>query len=350
MARTPILLLTLAAMAAVHCAGPNAPSQPPPPPPEPDAVEVSCPAPVTLTSLRGEPTVAVYGQPTGKSGAPPVTVTCTPASGEMFPVGRSTVTCEATDARQRTASCTFSITITMPPKLTVTRFVAFGDSMTAGEIPGLGFNPVTGRFAVDPGSAYPRRLEVELMTRYTAQTPTVRNQGQSGEQTNDGRRRLSGVLAGGGYDVLLLMDGANDLIEGDQRKVGPAIGNLQFMVRDAKSRGMKVFVATLPPQDPLACCPRRGSGAGLVGPFNDALRSMASAENVPVVDVNSAFNGDTRTLIDFDGLHPTAAGYQKIADTFMKAISETLEVPLPPENLIGTPQLMPAPRSRIRRR
>src|SRR5262245_43414401 len=231
MVRVPILLLTLAAMATAHCASPNTPSQPPPPPPDPAAVEVSCPASVTIASLRGDPTIAVYGQPTGASGAPPVTVTCTPPSGEAFPVGMSTVTCKATDARQRSASCTFSITVTAPPRLTVTRFVAFGDSMTAGEIPGLGFNPTTGRFVVDPGSAYPRRLEIALMSRYTAQAPTVRNQGQSGEQTTDGRRRLTGVIAGSGYDVLLLMDGANDLIQADQRKIGPAITNVQFMVR-----------------------------------------------------------------------------------------------------------------------
>ena len=311
---------------------------------------------MAVASLRGEPTAAVYGQATGTSGAPPVTIDCTPTSGESFPLGMSTVTCRATDARQRTASCTFSITVTAPPRLTVTRFVAFGDSMTAGEIPGLGLNPFTGRFAVDPGSSYPRRLEVALISRYTAQTPTVRNQGQSGEQTTDGRRRLSGVLAGGAFDVLLLMDGANDLLSADQRAIGPALDAMTFMVRDAKSRGMRVFVATLPPQDPLACCPRRGSGAGLVGPYNSGLRSMASAENVTLVDVNSAFNGDTKTLIDFDGLHPTAAGYQKIADTFLKSISETLDVPMPqgtlgiPGTAPPNPQMLMPGRLPIRRR
>ena len=327
MLRTQKLLLAFAALAAASCANPTTPSQPPPPPPEPANVEITCPQPVTVASLKGDATVAVYGQATATSGAPPVTVACTPESGGSFPLGMSMVTCKATDARQRTTSCMFPVTVTAPPRLAVTRFVAFGDSMTAGEIPSLGLNVFTGTFAVDPGSAYPRRLEVSLISRYTAQMPTVRNQGLTGEQTADGRRRLTGVIAGGAYDVLTLMEGANDLIEADQRKIGPAIANMQFMVRDAKSRGMKVFVATLPPQDPLACCPRRGSGAALVGPYNDGLRSMVSAEGVTLVDVNSAFNGDTKTLIDFDGLHPTAAGYQKIADTFLKSISETLETP-----------------------
>ena len=321
------MIALVAATATLRCANPNTPSTPPPPPVEPTAVEVTCPQPVTVKSLHGEPTVAIYGQPTGTSGAPPVTISCTPASGGMFPVGISMVQCVATDARQRTASCTFPLTVTAPPRISATRFVAFGDSMTAGEVPSLGLNPTTGRFLVDPSSSYPRRLEISLTSRYTDQTPTVRNQGQGGETTTEARSRLSRVLAGAGFEVLLLMDGANDLIEGDARKVAPAVSGVQSMVRDARSRGLRVYLASLPPQDPLACCPRRGSGAGLVNTYNSQLRSVATAENATFVDVNSAFNGNTTTLIDRDGLHPTAAGYQVIADTFFKAITDTLELP-----------------------
>jgi lysophospholipase L1-like esterase len=324
--RFSTLLILLAATATLRCTGPNTPTPPPPPPPDPAAVEITCPQPVTVASLRGEPTVVVYGQATAISGAPPVTVSCTPQSGGAFPVGTSTVTCLATDARQRTAPCTFTITVTSPPRISLTRVVAFGDSMTSGEIPGLGPNPFTGGFFVDPGSAYPRRLEVALVGRYTAQTPFVRNQGLSGEQAIQGRSRLSGVLAGAGYEVLLLMEGANDLLLGEARAVDPAVSAMQFMVRDAKSRGLRVFLATLPPQNPLACCPRRGSAAAFVEPYNNRLRSLAAAEGVTLVDVYPAFNGDTTTLIDFDGLHPTAAGYQRIADTFFKSITQTLEL------------------------
>ena len=45
------------------------------------------------------------------------------------------------------------------------------------------------------------------------------------------------------------------------------------------------------------------------------------------MDVYQAFGGDTSTLIDYDGLHPTALGYQRIAETFFKAISRDLEQP-----------------------
>src|SRR3989454_11655003 len=110
--RFSTLLILLAAAATLRCPGPNTPPPPPPPPPDPAAVEITCPQPVTVASLRGEPTVAVYGQATATSGAPPVAVSCTPGSGGGFSGGTSTVTWLATDARQRTASCTLTVTVT----------------------------------------------------------------------------------------------------------------------------------------------------------------------------------------------------------------------------------------------
>src|SRR5882672_9996340 len=87
------VIALVATAATLRCASPNTPSPPPPPPVEPVAVEVICPQAVTVKSLHGEPTVAVYGQATGTSGAPPVTVTCKPESGGRFPVGTSMVEC-----------------------------------------------------------------------------------------------------------------------------------------------------------------------------------------------------------------------------------------------------------------
>ena len=41
------------------------------------------------------------------NGEAPVTMTCTPAAGTAFSIGQKTVTCSATDALQRTDSCSF---------------------------------------------------------------------------------------------------------------------------------------------------------------------------------------------------------------------------------------------------
>ena len=59
--------------------------------------------------------VATYSLPTAVdvvSG--PVPVSCSPASGSTFPVGTTTVTCNASDAAGNTATATFTVTVTVP--------------------------------------------------------------------------------------------------------------------------------------------------------------------------------------------------------------------------------------------
>jgi lysophospholipase L1-like esterase len=70
----------------------------------------------------------------------------------------------------------------------------------------------------------------------------------------------------------------------------------------------------------------RAGGAAYVSNFNGFLPGLAANEGVPFVDVFKAFNGDVTTLIDTDGLHPTAAGYTVIAQTFFNSIKQNLEL------------------------
>ncbi len=44
----------------------------------------------------------------------PVPVSCSPASGSLFPIGSTTVTCTASDSRGNTATATFAVTVTAP--------------------------------------------------------------------------------------------------------------------------------------------------------------------------------------------------------------------------------------------
>jgi lysophospholipase L1-like esterase len=281
---------------------------------------------MTLLSPLATPISVVYGTPTVANGAPPVTVACTPASGTIFPTGSTTVTCTATDNQQRTDSCTFGISVTVPPKISATRYVAFGDSMTAGEIVSAGIG-LLGTFRVVPEKAYPAVLQKELTDLYTTQAQSigVANQGHSGETAVEGYARLPGVLSQGNYQVLTLMEGANDLASRDSVKAQQGLAALWKMVQDAKSRGLRVFLATLPPQNKNSCCPSYGLAQDEVPAFNDGVRYIADREAIPLVDVYEAFHGDNTTLIDVDGLHPTAAGYQVIADTFFKSIKQDLQ-------------------------
>jgi hypothetical protein len=99
-----------------------------------DPPKISCPAPVSLQSPDGQPTTVVSGLATSTGGAPPVTVTCSPASGSVFQIGSTSAECIATDQRQRIETRLFTVTVTAPPKISLTRFLAFGDSMTDGKI------------------------------------------------------------------------------------------------------------------------------------------------------------------------------------------------------------------------
>ncbi len=45
----------------------------------------------------------------------PLTPTCTPPSGSLFPVGTTTVTCTATDSEGNPATGSFTVTVTAPP-------------------------------------------------------------------------------------------------------------------------------------------------------------------------------------------------------------------------------------------
>jgi len=281
--------------------------------------------------------VVAYGAATVTGGQSPVSLACTPASGSLFPLGATTVTCTATDALQRVSACTTTVTVTSSPRLTVTRFVAFGDSITAGEDgnalsaydPWAGPAPLASIILV--GSEYPRQLQGQLQSRYLAQSPSVVNAGVRGERAGDVETltRFSRDVLGGGYQVVLLLEGANDLVDAffdDPAAMQAALDNLRSMARQARSAGLKPFIATLPPQNPNAVCvPRcRGMAASLVVPYNDRIRSLAASEAVPVVDVYQAFGGDL-TLLSTDGLHPNAQGYTRIADAFFQAVRATLE-------------------------
>ena len=173
---------------------------------------------------------------------------------------------------------------------------------------------------------YPGALQAKLAALYTAQSPQVTNGGNPGEAVTDQGTfpRFVGYTSSGSYDVVLLMEGANDLANNDVPNV---IAGLGRMIDDAIGRRMQVFLATIPPENPAGYDPSdRGLEAGAVVPFNDQVKGLASSKGVPLVDVYQAFGGDL-TLIGNDGLHPTAAGYHLIAVTILALARQTLELP-----------------------
>jgi lysophospholipase L1-like esterase len=63
----------------------------------------------------------------------------------------------------------------------------------------------------------------------------------------------------------------------------------------------------------------------LIQSLNSTIRTTARGENAVLVDVFGALSDDVTKYIGADGLHPTEAGYLKIAETFFAAIRADLE-------------------------
>lgn len=293
--------------------------------------------PIQLTS--GTSIAVTYTNPAPVNGKPPVAVSCVPPSGSVFGIGTAGVTCTATDALQRVATCAFPVTVLAvvpPPTLVATRFFAFGDSITRGEdgsnaqtATSLSFYP---RVILADAQTYPGVLLASLVARYKTQSPIVTNQGLPSEAVTDPGTlaRFTTFTSSRQYDAALIMEGTNDVYKA-RNSTGNfstilelAAAGLRTMVGDAKSRNIRPFLATIPPINPSGF---RGMvyGAELVPGFNDRIRSVAAAENVPLVDVYQAFGGNL-ALLSADGVHPNPEGYKKIATAFFDAIQSSLEV------------------------
>ena len=274
---------------------------------------IACPAGSQAQSFDGGPVTVHFAAPVASGGQQPVTVGCTPHSGSAFSIGSTDVTCGASDALQQTASCAFRVTVRGTPKLAVSRFLAFGDSITAGVV-----SPPTGGTRLDSFNAYPSRLQRGLTSRYVTQDIRVINAGLPGEEAADAVGRFNAELRRQRPQVVLLMEGTNDLYA-----VGAAFENavnaLDSMVLAARVAGADTFLMTIPPQ-------RGHSYAHLVPSFNSRIRSIAARRGAVLFDVYSVlFNGRCGGVgpipcIGNDGLHPTAEGYRLIADELSRSI------------------------------
>jgi len=327
--RFAVVVLAFAVVAGCK-SGPTTPTptpEPPPPPPQvvvvPDPPTVACPAPITRSTTESGVTIT-YDTPAADGGQAPVTVACAPASGERFPVGSTEVRCTATDALDRTAACGFPVTIARVPILSKTRFLAFGDSITVGVVSTVNPAGTPPYLYTDLTSeAYPAVLQRLLAARYTSQTITVRNEGKGGEKAVDGVGRAQSVINANRPEVVLIMDGYNDLSTAGEAGIDPAIAAISDMAKDARFRGARVFLVALTPP-PVNV--NRGIGNTTIVRFNEKLRATARGEVAGFIDVYAALASDANRYNSADGRHLSVEGYRKVAETIFAALQAELEV------------------------
>lgn len=274
------------------------------------------------------------------AGEPPFRTKCSPESGAIFLPGTSTVTCTTTDGFLRTGSCAFTVTVASVPQLVATQFMAFGNSITQGK-------NAAGTIL---SNNYPADLRTLLASRYSAQSQSilVANLGCGGENAvagpdacgqGGGVVRLPIVLNQYHPQALLIEEGVNDLFAGSPAAIQPMIDALRSMVREAKGRGIAVFLTTLLPERAGGS---RASALPAITEANLQIRLLALREHVTLVDLYQGFGGSPDPYIDTDGLHPNELGYQKIAQLFFDAIRSTLELQVGPTSSMELVRNMPS--------
>lgn len=270
-----------------------------------------------------------FDTPVAQGGQAPVSVSCSPASNTVFPVGTEPVVCTATDSRGQTGNCTFNVTVSAVPVIAKTDFMAFGDSMTEGTT-----SPAPMLLTTSPPDSYPFKLQAMLAERYLDQTMVVTNEGKGGRKASEDISRFIDALRADHPQAVLLLEGANDLNTYGDDGIPKVLGAFERMIKEARSRGADVFLATLPPQNPAG---HNGHSAGLVPELNRGIAATAADEGARLVDLYGQM-GTYVGYIGIDGLHPTPEGYTKIAEIWRDAIQAAYEKPAEPAPSMTMPE------------
>jgi acyl-CoA thioesterase I len=177
--------------------------------------------------------------------------------------------------------------------------IAFGDSITAGR------GSTTG--------GYPTRLQ--QIIEETGKPCTIHNLGVSGERTYQGVKRIDEVLDAIPADMILIMEGTNDIRSHHPWQTTKL--NLQLMIDKAKAKGVTPVLSTLTPSD------QANSEVLIPNKYNPMIKELAEQNNIPLVDQYSAIETSWSSL-SFDGIHPNDNGYSYLAETWNESIDKMI--------------------------
>jgi len=213
-----------------------------------------------------------------------------------------------------------------------TVYLAFGDSITEGD-----FDTNTSQ----PG--YPPKLQKLLVN--AGMDASVENYGLGGEQTTDGVTRIDTALALAHADILLLMEGTNDIYHG--LSIETTVQDLDTMANKASDQGLSTVHATIIPFRPDA---RVNSDNVLTGDLNMGIRSLALARGRELADPFEVFL-EQENLFEtyyYSGAgdvvgHPNDDGYQLLAQIFADVLLDVDSVPPVPVSVTPADGLQNVP-------
>lgn len=177
----------------------------------------------------------------------------------------------------------------------------FGDSLTAG-------------LGLDTSEAYPAVIQKKLDS--LDYDYKVVNAGLSGETTAGGKNRIDWVLKQN-VDIFVLELGANDGLRGipleETRK------NLQDIITtvEAKNPDIKIILAgmQIPPN----------MGQDYTSSFRNIFPELAQKNDIPLIPFLLEDVAGNPDLNQADGIHPTAEGYEIVAENVWDVLEKVVE-------------------------
>ena len=190
-------------------------------------------------------------------------------------------------------------------------YMAFGDSITNGE-PGVG-----------DGNGYRRILQDMLRAHFGS--AEVANEGRDATESSFGAEIIGARLASAQPSFTLIHYGTNDWNISACREL-PCFTtpSLRFIVQQVnRSRG-HAFLATIIPTNTGYDSRAPESRNEWVTQQNVYIKQVADEEGAVLVDLNAAFLRSGRSLpsLFVDHVHPTAPGYEIMAQTWFDAITK----------------------------
>ena len=208
--------------------------------------------------------------------------------------------------------CALTSAVVMTPSMRQpTRIVALGDSTTAGtpafksplESPPAGSGDETSQYAFWLMKAHPEWV--------------VLNRGINGQRSDEIRARFERDVIQNAPAAVVIIAGVNDIYQG--RDVEHVTGQLQGMYTRAAQAGIPVVAGSIIPFNTATAEQNQR-----MRQVNDWIRRQPK---VTFADTRAAVAASANPDVLFesaDGLHPTAAGYRRMADVIDAALQRVL--------------------------
>ena len=194
------------------------------------------------------------------------------------------------------------------------RIVALGDSTTAGTPgwkSGIELPPAGGG---DETSQYP----YWLMRAHPEWD--VLNHGVNGERSDQIRGRFEQAVVSLEPKAVVIIAGVNDVYQG--REAQHVIEQLAAMFERAKRNGIAAVAGTIVPYNTAT-----DEQNARMKEINTWIRTFSAANNVAFADTRAAVSAPGRPDLLFespDDLHPSPAGYRRMADAIRPALEQAL--------------------------